>query len=157
MPSATFYVNESDYRKITKTLQRIGNVQDVLFKDNTDMMNPVLMLRSQERFDNTANYCYLEQTGKYYYINDCEYDNGVYLLHLHVDVLMTYQRAILAQPAILKRSSDKFNLYQTDDKFKTFEFTNVRTIEFKGGFDENIQEFILAVVGKTTSSNNGGS
>lgn len=152
MPSCTFYVNESDYRKITKTLKQIGNVQDVLFKDTTDMMNPVLMLRTQERFDNTANYCYLSQTGKYYYINDCEYDNGVYLLHLHVDVLMSYQRAILAQPAILKRSNDRYNLFQTDDKFKLFEYTQVRTLEFENGFDAGKQEFVLAVVGSTTSS-----
>ena len=153
MPSCTFYVNESDYRKITKTLKQIGNVQDVLFKDNTDMMNPVLMLRSQERFDNTANYCYLSQTGKYYYINDCEYDNGVYLLHLHIDVLMTYQKAILAQPAILKRNANLKNAYLQDDKFNVYEYTNVRTIGYPEnmGFSKNKQEFILAVVGNASS------
>ena len=153
MPSATFYVNESDYRKITKTLKQIGHVQDILFKDNTDMMNPVLMMRSQERFDNTANYCYLEQTGKYYYIDDCEYDNGVYLLHLHVDVLMTYQKAILAQPAIIKRSSSLFNIYQEDEKFKVYNYTVTRHKDFKSGFDKNIQNFLLTVIGSGATVN----
>ena len=154
MPSCTFYVNESDYRKITKTLKQIGNVQDVLFKDNTDMMNPVLMMRTTERFDNTANYCYIEQTGKYYYINDCEYDNGVYLLHLHVDVLMTYQRAILAQPAIIKRSanSNYYNLWQEDEKFKVYNFTNVRSKDFSGGFSATTQNFLLTVIGNTSTT-----
>lgn len=154
MPQCILYINESDHRKITKSLKQIGTTQDILFKDNTDMMNPVLQMRSETRFDIDANYCWLEQTGKYYYISDCTYSNGVYELKLHVDVLMTYQQAILAQPAILKRNANTFNLYQTDDKFKCFEFTNVRTIEFDSGFDESKQEFILAVVGNTSSSNN---
>lgn len=154
MPICKFYINKSDHRKITKDIEQIGTTQDILFKDTTDMMNPVLMMRSSDRFDINANYCYLDQTGKYYYINDCEYSNGYYLLHLHVDVLMTYQKAILAQPAILKRSSDHYNLYQQDDKFKIYEFTNVRTLEFPNGFDENKQQFILAVVGNTSSSLN---
>ena len=157
MPSATFYINESDHRKITKTLKQIGTTQDILFKDTTDMMNPSIQVRTvgsgtETRFDIDANYCYLSQTGKYYYITDAEYNNGYYTLKLHVDVLMTYQHAILAQPAILKRSSDRYNLYQQDEKFKLYEFTNVRTLEFENGFDEDIQNFILAVVGNTTGS-----
>lgn len=154
MPQCIFYVNESDYRKITKTLKQIGTTQDILFKDTTDMMNPVLQMRSSTRFDNSANYCWLEQTGKYYYISDCEYDNGIYLLHLHVDVLMTYQRGILAQSAIVKRQENDYNLYQQDEKFKLFEYTNVRTVGFPEnmGFDANIQEFLLTVVGNTSSS-----
>ena len=152
MPQCIFYVNESDYRKITKTLKQIGTTQDILFKDNTDMMNPVLMLRSSTRFDNTANYCWLEQTGKYYYINDCEYDNGVYLLHLHVDVLMTYQRAILAQPAILKRNSQTWNLWQEDEKFKTFNYTSIRLKDFPSGFSAGTQNFLLTVIGNTSST-----
>lgn len=151
MPQCIFYVNESDYRKITKTLKQIGTTQDILFKDTTDMMNPVLQMRSTTRFDNTANYCWLEQTGKYYYISDCEYDNGIYLLHLHVDVLMTYQRAILAQSAILKRQTNQYNLWQMDDKFRLFEYSNVRTILFPSGFNKNKQEFLLTVVGNTNS------
>lgn len=151
MPQCIFYVNESDNRKITKELKQIGSTEDILFKDNTDMMNPVLIMRSQTRFDNTCNYCWLEQTGKYYYINDCEYDNGVYYLHLHVDVLMTYQRGILAQSAILKRQTNHYNLWQIDDKFRLFEYTNVRTILFPSGFNKNKQEFLLTVVGNTSS------
>lgn len=159
MPSATFYINESDHRKITKTLKQIGTVQDILFKDTTDMMNPSIQVRTvgsgtETRFDIDANYCYLEQTGKYYYITDAEYNNGYYTLNLHVDVLMTYQKAILAQPAIIKRQTSLYNLWQQDDKFKTYEFTNVRTVGFNGGFSENVQNFLLAVVGRTSSSNN---
>lgn len=151
MPSCKFYINKSDYRKINKDIEQIGETQDILFKDTTDMMNPILMMRSGTRFDNQANYCYLEQTGKYYYINDCEYSNGYYLLHLHVDVLMTYKDGILAQAAILKRSSSLYNSYLQDDKFKVYEYTNVRTIGFDNGFDANKQEFVLAMAGGSSS------
>lgn len=151
MPSCTFYINKSDHRKITKDIEQIGTTQDILFKDTTDMMNPVLMMRSSDRFDINANYCYLDQTGKYYYINDCEYSNGYYLLHLHVDVLMTYQNAILAQSAIVKRSNSLYNIYQEDEKFKVYNYTVQRHLDFHGGFDANTQNFLLTVVGKTTS------
>ena len=152
MPSCTFYINKSDHRKITKDIEQIGTTQDILFKDTTDMMNPVLMMRSTDRFDINANYCYLDQTGKYYYINDCEYSNGYYLLHLHVDVLMTYQRAILAQPAIIKRNSSTYNLWQEDEKFKVYNYTNVRQRDFPSGFSAGTQNFLLTVVGRTTTS-----
>lgn len=160
MSNATFYINESDYRKITKSLQQIGTVQDVKFKDDTELVNPTISIRNpvdsnnvETRLDIDSNYVYLEQTGRYYYINDVTYSQGRIYMRLKCDVLMSFQKAILAQPAILKRNANLKNAYLQDDKFNVYEFTNVRTVGFPEnmGFSKNKQEFILAVVGSTSS------
>jgi hypothetical protein len=52
------------------------------------------------------NYCYISQLRRYYFIKSYEvYRQGVFILHLKVDVLMTYQRYVENISGVLKRSS----------------------------------------------------
>ena len=149
---AYFYLNKSDERCINKEISQVGSVLDIIFKDDTDLLNPVISLHTDIDLSTEANYCWLEQTNRYYYITGATYSQGRYTLQLHVDVLMSHRKGILAESVITKRQAKRFSKYQADDKFDLYEYTNVRTVGFKDcGFNKNKQEFVLIVAGGTSN------
>lgn len=152
MGSIKFYINKSDARKITKDIEQIGNTLSCEFIADVDMIyTAVRISNSENRIDINANYCYIDTTKRYYYINDVTYTQGMIIVKLKCDVLMSFQKAILAQPVIVKRQSNLYNLYQEDEKFKVYNYTVQRHKDFSGGFSASTQNFLLTVVGKTTN------
>lgn len=145
------YLNKSD------GLTQIGNDLNCNFKDDTELVNPVLILST---YTENINYVYIPSLYRYYFVTGVTYSEGYYYVALHVDVLYSFMQSILDQECILARASEegKYNLFQSDDKFKLYEYTQVRYKLFKGGtsFDPSIQNFVLCVMGADEPENNGG-
>lgn len=88
--------------KLHKTLSNNKTLTGTL-KDVIDICEPVVLITTDPA---NYNYCYISQLRRYYFIKSYEvYRQGVFILHLKVDVLMTYQRYIENISGVLKRSS----------------------------------------------------
>ena len=72
-------------------------------KDVIDVCEPVVLITTNPK---DYNYCYIPVLKRYYFIKSYEvYRNSAFILHLKVDVLMTYQYHVENISGVLKRSS----------------------------------------------------
>lgn len=102
----TLYKNSSDNEVVDKSLEAIESGVEFLLLDGCDEFSPVLTLRNRQTA-REANYLYINEWGKYYYINDRNYDNnGVLTISAREDVLMTFKDEIRGTTQIITRSSD---------------------------------------------------
>ena len=152
---ANLYINNSDERYINKNLTTLLNNVELYFKDDEDILNPVLKVTSINDILG-ANYLYLNELDRYYYIRSVTYSKQYVLLNCEVDVLMSHKRDLLIQEVILKRQSNKYNLYQDDNEFRVLQYEAIRTQEFPSGFSPTTQAFVLGVVGNTSITETGG-
>lgn len=145
--SVDLYVNNSPVEKIGKNLTSSHTISDVLLKRDTSILKPVLVINSvQDIF--TFNYMYISEFGRYYFIDDIRsvHDN-LWEISAHVDVLETYKTAILANNAVIKRQSLKYNTYLNDPEWKTYAYEQVAAFKFPvTPFTKNLQ-YVLTVAG----------
>ena len=80
------------------------------FRENVSVMDPVVVVESTSNLSG-CNYAYITEFGRYYYIRDIVILGAkLYELHLHVDVLKTYESQIIAAPCIVSKSANTFNM-----------------------------------------------
>lgn len=142
------YTNKSDNIYVNKKLKQKGSTKTFRLKEDTDNINPIFYI-SRDVDMSDVNYVEVEELHRYYYITDIEYSNQYYIVHCHVDALMSFKKC-LDQYAITKRSADKFNLYINDDKMNLRAETRTLTFPFPSGFlvdGEKVANFILTVNG----------
>lgn len=146
---ATLYFNKSDKRYVDKELQAItydgSDHIDVEFKEDTSLENPTFILRTQSKVL-TANYIYIPDMNRYYYINDYTVSHQRIYINCHVDVLMSFKKEFKKENVIVARNEKLFDLYLDDNKYKVQDRTCVRTVRFPSGF--TTRNLILGVVGK---------
>lgn len=145
---AILYRNNSDNNKINKSLVEVARVNCIL-KDDTNNINPVIVL--SPAVTQNFNYVYLEDFGKYYFVQSSTYSQQKYIVNLAVDVLKTYQSEIYALNVIANRSSSRFNLYQTDGEISFLNKNDIITEPFPNGFSG--YSMILAVNGGRVNTN----
>ena len=161
------YFNESNYNVARKSLvSRSGNLT-LHFKNESEVVNPTIYLsRSQDVLD--ANYIYVEDLKRFYYINEITLESQRYILKCHVDVLMSFYTQLLDQRCIIERNAKDGNLYLEDPKLKCFAKTRFETFPWLDnngqpkGFrvgGSKVKNFILTVSGSgetTPTPNQGG-
>lgn len=78
-----------------------------LFKEPFNLLNPVIMLKH----DNPSiyNYAYIGKFGRYYFINNWEYDAGIWYGYLNVDVLASWKAEIGESTQYVLRSSNTWD------------------------------------------------
>lgn len=107
-----FYNTNSPNNKIQKELKNALE-KDIKFKMEGSILTPILTIKSETFFN--YNYCYIEKFKRYYFINDIEiYPNKIYILHLEVDVLMSFKDDILNSWATINQET-VFNKYYNSD------------------------------------------
>lgn len=112
----TLYKNLSEQNVVNKKLSSILSLFGSL-KNPSSVIDPVLTIESDSSIV-FANYLYIEEWGRYYYItNISSIRNNLWLLNCHVDVLYTYRSQIKSQSGIVARQENLYNLYLDDDKF----------------------------------------
>lgn len=139
--TATFYINESDNRVVTKTITQ-KKVLSVIFKETDDLKRPVLEMAYDTDLEG-SNYC--ELNGYYYYITDMQYSQQRLQLQLRADLLMTYATQIKNLTAIIARQENKYYPYLQDDRLPIKKYQEVTTINFDNVFDD--PEMLLIVNG----------
>lgn len=141
------YKNESPVEKIGKTLSDSITVSDVVLKKDTSILKPVLLTNdARDVFE--YNYMYIEEFGRYYFIDDIvSVNNNLWEISAHVDVLETYKDAILSNQAVIRRQTNKFNTYLNDPEWKVYADENTVAYKFSSsGFAKSLK-FVLAVAG----------
>lgn len=149
-----YYNNVSDERYVDKNITLVKSPQqqhdyvNVEFLDDTSIVHPTFRLQDHLVYM-TANYVYVEELRRYYFIRDITTSKGFAYIRCDVDVLMTYKEQLRERTCIVTRQEKHYNLYQNDNNWKIYNYTAKRTIPFNktGGFDYNKQEFILGIIG----------
>lgn len=113
----TLYNNSSDPRYLNKDITELKTVQCKLLEP-TDHLEPSLTLE-KDSYVLQANYMYIPDFGRYYYIIDIIYEtNNRIRVNTMVDVLMSYKDQLKNSSFIITRSSMKevYNLYLNDPR-----------------------------------------
>ena len=149
---ATFYYNKSDKRYLNKSIDAKYSNIDIQILEPSSIINPTLKV-SSGLIGNNVNYVYIPDLRRYYYIDNYIMENGFVRLECKVDVLMSFKNEILSEKVIAARSSNRYNLYLPDDKFKMYNYSRVQTFTMipqdSMKFDMSIEQFVLTTAGSS--------
>lgn len=143
------YNNKSDIREVRKNIGTLATLNNVYCKDDTDVVNPVIIL---DAVPSNCNYAKINEFNRYYVLTDVVHVDRLIETHWHVDVLMSFLPSLKNEQCIVKRSASLYDMYLKDDETYLESYTKTHIIPFPDGFDKDRQEFVLAVVGNTTDN-----
>ena len=80
-------------------------------------MTPTITIEAVDSEIVGANYCYISDWGRYYFITDihCPVD-GLFIISLRTDVLMSFKDNIKQLTGVVSRNRDNYDLYLRDDR-----------------------------------------
>lgn len=83
---------------------------DVTFKDTFDILNPIVVLKSDVPI--LKNYAYIPEFGRYYFVTSIHIQpNKIHKLFLECDMLETYKDDILASKGLVTRAGEGNQFY----------------------------------------------
>lgn len=152
MVTIQLYKYEGNKETVNKELTPTTSLSGTL-KDYFNTLNPDVTVRSKTKI--SGNYCYIDVFDRYYFINDIIYkDNNAVELVLAIDVLKTYEDAILDATAtnVYKDGANKFISNRTTTRIVTpiiekLDFSNT------GLFDETGNLIMVTIKGGEHASN----
>lgn len=102
------------------------------------------------------NYAYIAAWNRYYFITDCEYDSGLWILSLHVDVLATYKTEIGNSNLYILRAASANNGNITDNYYPpTANAVRYRDLQdlnaVPGPFNTGV--YVVNITGTNTAGN----
>lgn len=93
-----------DRRVVSKTLTPIASNVSIVPKERLDLINPFIRLAWNSSYL-SANYMYISELNRYYYISDMQLNPGHYIDIIgNIDVLKTYDAQIRSMTATIIRS-----------------------------------------------------
>lgn len=123
----------------------VKTCNSVHYKDDVDILNPVLEIAYDASLT-TANYVYVPDWCRYYYINNITTGMQRLFFECHVDVLKTYSTDIKKLNCVIARQENKYNLYLNDAKYHLLQYKTVVREVFPKSFSSR-GSYILAVGG----------
>lgn len=147
-----FFATDSPKNKLYKNVRPIAE-KDVKWKTETQITSPTIQLKYDESLL-SANYCYIEEFGRYYFINDIKLGMGNILeVSCSVDVLMSYADDIANISTIIDRQEYVYSPYFVDHQLltrcdRTVDKKNIGTIPTNGGY-----KIVLTVTNGGAESN----
>lgn len=136
-----------DPRKVDKAVNVVGSANAVVF-DSVDILNPSLLLDYHADWVG-CNYCYIEEWGRYYFINGYDLQaGGKMVISCRVDVLKTYAEQIRNTQALILRSGSgsEIGKYIPDSTIPM----DARNVTHNKLFDKNpfgAGKYVLTVLG----------
>ena len=104
-----FYKYDGIRNKINKTLSNGLTINDVIIQNDFDIIAFELLIKNNA-FNSEYNYCYIQDLGRYYFIESVERMNGtIYKIRLSVDVLKSFSSQIENINAIITKSENPDN------------------------------------------------
>lgn len=152
---ANFYFNKSDKRYLNKDIEAKYSNIPIQILTPSSIINPTLRV-SSGLIGKNVNYVYITDLERYYYIDNYIMDNGFVNIECKVDVLMSFKTQLMAEKVIAKRSTNKYNLYLPDDKFKMYNYSKIQTFKMipkqSLKFDMTVDQFVLTTAGASAGS-----
>ena len=101
-----FYKYNDIKNKINKTLSGGLTINDVIMHNDFDITAFELLIKNSN-FSSEYNYCYIQDLGRYYFIESVERMNGtVYKIRVSVDVLKSFSTQIENINAVITKSEN---------------------------------------------------
>lgn len=149
--SIVFYTNDSPVNRIDKDLTSVVTATGTL-RDGASILNPEIEIESPLTPTIVAaiNYAHIEVFNRYYFVTDIKTEiNGLWVVSMHVDVLMTYKDEIRAQDAVVARQENypNYNMYLDDGWFMAYQNPYIQTKVFSNPTPFETQEFVLVIAG----------
>lgn len=141
--------NLSPSNMVTKNISDIATATGVL-REGTSILEPTILIDSQLETDilGRVNYAYIELWHRYYYVTDIGLDvTGLWAIHMHVDVLMSYATQIRQQHCIVARQELHYDMYLDDGWFMSYQNPIVKTPYFSVEHPFDDESYILVVAG----------
>lgn len=115
-------------KRVNSTLQATSadiesgvTFENVYLKRFTNIDDPTLVIDGADDSIYAYNYCYIEEWGRYYFVQTCDLQNEhIYECKLTLDDLATYKTQILAQTAYVKYSSSEYSNRIVDNRITRF-------------------------------------
>lgn len=140
--TVNFYINSSDRRYVSKNITSVKSNVVCTLKDDTSIVKPVLRV-SYDEILYKANYLYIAEMQRYYYISDISVSNQIMTITCsESDVLMSFQNQIKAKTAVIERQANVFNTYLNDVDIDVYADAYVITKEFQNSLRQS-ERFIL--------------
>ena len=148
----TLYRNNSDNRTLQKSLTQVSTPLSCDIYGSESIITPRFIL---EYVGVEANYCYVAELNRYYYIRDIVLaPGGRRILMCEVDVLMSNIDEILNLNCLIVRNENTEFTYLTDEQVMITTDKKLEIIEFTGSVinidnaSSATTNFILAVAGR---------
>ena len=115
-----FYKYNGIKNKINKTLENGLTVNDVVMRNDFDITAFELLIKDIN-FNSEYNYCYIQDLGRYYFIESVQKMNGtIYKIRLTVDVLKSFSTQIENITAIITKSENPDNDFVDCEKSENY-------------------------------------
>lgn len=140
------YENYSEKEAIVKDIQSAYTLTGSL-RGESSIINPSFLIEHSN--PSNYNYCYIAEFGRYYFIsNITSVRTGIWKIDCSVDVLMSFQDAILALDVTVSDASigDQRPTYMNGDVWQTTVKTKTDVIVFPSGLLDD-GEYILITSG----------
>ncbi|MBO7692211.1 MAG: hypothetical protein J6T10_06210 [Methanobrevibacter sp.] len=143
----TLYHNADEHRVLNKRLSDEREFNIVL-KEETSSLNPQIILQSDYDLS-TYNYAFIDVTNRYYYCVITLMENGLFVINMEVDVLMSYKDGIKNLIALVERveNTDYKNMDIPNNDIITQRGTTTKIIKYPRSLDKNNQ-YVLVTNGK---------
>lgn len=116
-----FYKYDGIKNKINKTLSNGLTINNVIMQNDFDITDFELLIKDTN-FNSEYNYCYIQDLGRYYFIESVQRMNGtIYKIRVSVDVLKSFSSQIENINAIIIKSENPDDNFVNCEKSETFE------------------------------------
>lgn len=160
--TVTIGICTDDNRVVSKTYTTLGTYTGMFPKEDLDIMHPVIDVtyNSIENLMTTANYMYISELNRYYYITNKSLLIGNKIrLEGNIDILNTYKEYILNLNTLIVRQENCGITYTVDDKLPLYPIRGVTAYRFPANatfgsdvMSEGSQCFVLQVAGGGSST-----
>lgn len=133
--------------QLNKSVEYISEYSGAVARVNVSVETPVLILEESVANIISANYCYIAEFGRYYYITDKTCDvNGLWTIALKVDVLKSFASSIDDLKGIVQRQKDNYDMYLRDTMIPVSARKTVAVRKFNNVFGDNNSPCVLMLV-----------
>ena len=148
---ADFYYNKSDPNYMVKSLSNMLTNITIDYIEDNNLVKPVFKMQGTYAIGKkNINYVYVRDLKRYYFVDEIVYAQQYVELHCTVDVLMSFKDDIKEFKCIIKRSTNNYNLYLSDNKMRTEAQSRIVKLPFEAGFQlsgQKVANFILTLNG----------
>ena len=114
MVDVTLYYNADKNIVAQKHLTSVGSFEGD-FRATADVLRPTLIIQAE--IPTSANYVYIPDFHRYYYISDRrEITKDLTEFSLYVDVRKSFYNNLLSDTGIVARNTNNYNMYLADNK-----------------------------------------
>lgn len=142
----TFYKINCDYRVVDKPLgTSTGSATGVLHSKENSLKMTVKIPSSLFNVVTASNYCFIDTTQTYYYLDSYDIENDCVIINIIQDVRKTWATQIKGVNATVTRQEQIAQAYLNDSEYQAMSYQAIATRRFSG--ELNDFSYILMTVG----------